>query len=318
MATRYDEDRVHDPLAEGRAFTRTAEDTYEVLSMKTKRSKLVGFLLLAAPMAGLLLAAATTAQDNPYPWKFGGYEKIDTLHFRYWSAAKEAFEDAKNFVKPDFPTEIAEVWFNRGAQSMRVDRYVEKGTVKCTKFKGQEWEKTTENGKDYVLLERIIQVGATRSTWHLVNIQSGGGVELCEYQTSKGNHSALGSVKDALGPLAVVPYAADSDDLEMLLGELEMEKLMDPAKYKAAVQELKKTYDNAGRKTARYETGHGIARFTAKGYAFIDLEWGLGLEGYLTKVQNPEEPAVALAAPVCLYKVLSLETKAAEPNIFIK
>lgn len=286
--------------------------------MNNKRLKFGGLLLLAAPIAGLMLAAAAPAQDNPYPWKFGGYEKIDALHFRYWSAAKDAFEDGKNFAKPVFPTEIAEVWFNKGAQSMRVDRYVEKGTVKCTKFKGQEWEKTTENGKEYVLLERVIQVGTTRSTWHLVNIESGGGVEICEYQTSKGNHSALGSVKDALSPLAVVPYTAELDDLEMLLAELEMDKLMDPAKYKTFTQELKKTYDVAGRKAAKYETGHGIARFRAKGYALVDLEWGLGLEGYLTIVQNPEEPAVNLAAPVCLYKVLSLETKAADPNVFIK
>jgi hypothetical protein len=286
--------------------------------MNNKRLKFGGLLLLAVPVAGLLLTAAPPAQDNPYPWKFGGYEKIDVLHFRYWSAAKDAFEDGKNFAKPDFPTEIAEVWFNKGTQSLRVDRYVEKGTVKCTKFKGQEWEKTAENGKEYVLLERIIQVGTTRSTWHLVNIESGGGVELCEYQTSKGNHTALGSVKDALGPLDVVPYTADPDDLEMLLAEIEMDKLMDPAKYKAFTQELKKTYDAAGRKTAKYETGHGIARFRAKGYALVDLEWGLGLEGYLTSVQNPDEPAVNLAAPVCLYKVLSLETKAPDPSVFNK
>jgi hypothetical protein len=286
--------------------------------MTAKRSTFGLSLLLVASLAGLLLAAATPAQNNPYPWKFGGYEKIDALHFRYWSAAKEAFEDGKNFAKPEFPTEIAEVWFNKGTQSMRVDRYVEKGTVKCTKFKGQAWETTAEKGKDYVLLERIIQTGTTRSAWHLVNIESGGGVELCEYQTSKGNHSALASVKDALSPLTVVPYTANPDDLEVLLGELDMDKLMDPAKYKAAVQELTKTYDKAGRKTAKFETGHGIARFRAKGHAFVDLEWGLGLEGYLTKIQSPEEPAIDLAAPVCIYKVLSLETKVDDPSIFVK
>ena len=141
--------------------------------------KLVGLSLLAAPVAGLALAAA--AQDNHYPWKFGGFKKIDAIH-----------------------------------------------------------------------------------------------------------------------------------------AGLEMDKLMDPAKYKAAVQELKKTYDVAGRKAAKYETGHGIVRFRTKGYALIDLEWGLGLEGYLTTVQNPDEAAIDLAAPVCLYKVLRLETKAADPNVFIK
>lgn len=286
--------------------------------MISGRLKKLGLILMVASFSGLYLAAAASAQDNPYPWKFGGYEKIDALHFRYWSAAHEAFEDGKNFAKPNFPTEISEVWFSKSAQSMRVDRYVEKGTVKCNKFKGKEWETTTENGKEYVLLERIIQAGTTRSTWRLANISSGGGTELCEYQTSKGTRKALESVKDALSPLTVIPYTADPDDLELLLGELEMDKLMDAAKYKATVQELKKTYDKAGRKTAKFETGHGIVRFRAQGHAFIDLEWGLGLEGYLTKIQSPDEPAIDLSTPVCIYKVLSLETKVADPTVFDK
>jgi hypothetical protein len=285
--------------------------------MTTRRLKLGGFLFLVAPIAGLLLAAAA-AQDNPYPWKFGGYEKIDALHFRYWSAANEAFEDGKNFTKPNFPTEISYVWFSKSAQSMRFDRYVEKGSVKCNKFKGQEWETTTENGKEYVLQERIIQTGTTRSTWHLANIESSGATELCEYQTSKGTRNALVSVKDALSPLPVIPYTANPDDLELLLGELEMDKLMEPAKYKTTLEELKKTYDTAGRKTAKFETGHGIVKFRAQGHAFVDLEWGLGLEGYLTRIQGPDEPAVVLSTPVCIYKVLSLETKVDDPKIFVK
>jgi len=286
--------------------------------MISGRLKKLGLILMVVSFSGLYLAAAASAQDNPYPWKFGGYENIDALHFRYWSAAHEAFEDGKNFAKPDFPTEISEVWFSKSAQSMRVDRYVEKGTTKCNKFKGKEWETTTENGKEYVLLERIIQAGTTRSTWRLANISSGGDTELCEYQTSKGTRNALESVKDALDPLTVIPYSADPDDLELLLGELELDKLMDAAKYKATVQELKKTYDKAGRKTAKFETGHGIVRFRAQGHAFVDLEWGLGLEGYLTKIQSPDEPAIDLSTPVCIYKVLSLETKVADPTVFDK
>jgi hypothetical protein len=283
--------------------------------MISGKLKHVGSMLMLAAIAGLYPATAL-AQDNPYPWKFGGYEKVDALHLRYWSASKEAFEDGKNFAKPNFLTEICDVWFSKSAQSMRVDKYVEKGTVKCNKFKGKEWETTTENGKEYVLQERIIQTGTTRSTWRLANISSGGGIELCEYQTSKGTRNALGSVKDALSLLTVIPYIADTDDLELLLGSLEMDKLMEPAKYKILVQELKKTYDKAGRKAAKYETGHGIVRFRAQGYAFVDLEWGLGLEGYLTKIQSPDEPAIDLSTPVCIYKVLSMETNVANPAIF--
>ena len=286
--------------------------------MISSRIRKVVFAVTVLSLGSLLLATSAPAQENPYPWKFGGYEKIDAIHFRYWSAAKDAFEDGKNFAKPNFPTEISEVWFNKSAQSMRVDKYVEKSAVKCNKFKGKEWETIVENGIAYVLQERIIQVGTSRATWHLANISSGGGTELCEYQTSKGPRKALESIKDALSPLTVIPYTADPDDLELLLGTLDMDKLMDPAKYKTLVQELKKTYDKAGRKTAKYETGHGIARFRAQGHAFVDLEWGLGLEGYLTKIQGPDGPAIDLATPVCIYKVLSLETGISDPKVFDK
>jgi hypothetical protein len=102
------------------------------------------------------------------------------------------------------------------------------------------------------------------------------------------------------------------------VAELDLDKVMEPAKYKAAIQEFKKTYDKAGRKTAKYETGHGMVRFRAQGHAFVDLEWGMGLEGYLTKIQSPDEPELKLPAPVCIYKVLSVETQINDPEVFKK
>ncbi len=285
--------------------------------MISRRLKTFGSILMAVSLMGAYLAA-TPAQDNPFPWKFGGYDKIGALHLRYWSAAKDAFEKAGNFAKPDFPTEISEIWFSKSAQSMRVDKYVEKSAVKCNKFKGKEWETILENGIDYVLMERIIQVGGARSTWRLENIMSGGGTELCEYKTSQGPRQAVESFKDALSSLTISPYFADPEYQEMLVAELDLDKLMDPAKYKATAQEFKKTYDKAGRKTAKYETGHGIIRFRAQGHAFVDLEWGMGLEGYLTKIQSPDEPELKLPTPVCIYKVLSVETKIDDPKVFDK
>ena len=283
--------------------------------MISGRLKKFGLILMVVSILGLYPAAAS-AQKSPIPWKFGGYEKIDTHHLRYRSAAKDAFEDGKNFAKPNFPTEISEIWFSKGAQSLRVDKYVEKSTVKCNKFKGKEWETITENGIEYVLNERIIQTGATRTLWYLSNIASGGGTELCEYKRFEGPKPAVESVRNALNILTMSPYLADPEYEEMAVSSLELDEVMNPAKYKATLQELKKTYDKAGRKTAKFETGHGIFRFRAQGHAFVDLEWGLGLEGYLTKIQSSDEPAIDLATPVCIYTVLSLETKVADPAVF--
>jgi hypothetical protein len=277
----------------------------------------VVFVLTVLSLVGLYLAGAP-AQKSPFPWKFGGYEKIDTLHLKYWSAAKDAFDDAQNFTKPGFPTEIDELWFSMSAQSFRVDKYVEKGAVKCNQFKGKAWEMITENGIEYVLNERIIQTGATRTLWYLENIASGGGKEICEYKRFDGPKPAVDSVRNALSILTMSPYLADPEYEEMAVSSLELDKVMDPAKYKVTLQELKKTYDTAGRKTAKFETGHGLYKFKANGYAYVDLEWGLGLEGYLIEVQKPNEQAIALSTPVCIYKVLSVETKIDDPKVFDK
>ena len=263
-----------------------------------------------------LLAARSPVQKTPIPWKFGGYEKIDELHLKYWSPTKDAFEDWENFTKDGFPTEISEVWYSKKAQSFRVDKYIEKEhAVKCNTFKGKEWEIITEGGKEYVLKERLIQVGPKRIFHYLENILSGGGKELCEYKVSESQREAPASVTAPLRQLTLSPYMPDEDSMEMIVAGLELDEAMDPQKHKATVQELKKTYEKVGRKTAKWETRHSIIRFAAHGYVFIDLEWGMALEGTITKIQSGGQ-SQDLASPVCIYKVLSLETRIVDPGVF--
>jgi hypothetical protein len=272
-------------------------------------------LVLMIVLALGLMAARGPAEDTPIPWKFGGYEKIEELHLKYWSPSKEAFEDEKNFAKGTFPTEISEVWYSKKAQSFRIDKYVEKNAVNCNKFKGKEWEVISQDGKEYVLNERRVQVGTKRAMHYLQNISSGGGTELCEYKVSEGPAQAPASVAVPLKQLTLSPFIPDADSQEIIVAGLDLDKIMDPQKYKAVVQELKKTHEKAGRKTVKWETNHGIIRFMAQGFVFVDLEWGMALEGYITKIQSGGQPQ-NLPNPVCIYRVLSLESKIAGPNVF--
>jgi hypothetical protein len=274
-------------------------------------------LAFAAVLAFGFLLARGAAEESPIPWKFGGYDNIEELHLKYWSPSKDAFEDEENFAKGSFPTEISEVWYSKKAQSFRVDKYVEKATVRCNKFKGKEWETTSEAGKDYVLKERIIQSGGKRIFSYLENIMSGGGTELCEYKVSESARQAPSSVVEPLRQLTLSPFMPDEDSREMIVAGLDLDKVMDPQKYKATVQELKKIVEKAGRKTVKWNTNHGIIKFMAVGFVYVDLEWGMALEGYLTKIQSGAQP-LNLSTPLCIYKVLSVETKIADPAVFSK
>jgi hypothetical protein len=152
---------------------------------------------------------------------------------------------------------------------------------------------------------------------YLENISSGGGTELCEYKVAEGPGQAPASVADVLNQLTLRPFMPDEAGREMIVAGLDLDKVMDPPKYKATVQELKKTVEKAGRKTVKWNTNHGIIRFMAVGFVYVDLDWGMALEGYLTKIQTGSQPQ-NLANPLCIYKVLSVETKIADPSVFSK
>jgi hypothetical protein len=282
-----------------------------------KIKKLRNFKTLVL-LCGILLAVGF-ADEKPIPWKFGGYHNVSELHLKYWALSKETISDLQNVQKGSLSSEICELWYSQNPPRLRVDRYIEEGLIKCTQFKGREWEKINHEGKTYVLKERVIQQNSKRTTYYLENISSGGGVELCEYKKDETTKNPLASVRDGLLLLTIIPYIAEPESEELAASSLEMDELLDPEKYKKTVNELKKRHEKAGRQTAKWETGHGFINYPSEGFAFIDLEWGIGLEGFLTGQRGGGGfQAVTLKEPLCIYKALILETKISDPQVFNK
>ncbi|MFH1756636.1 MAG: hypothetical protein ABH969_01185 [Pseudomonadota bacterium] len=286
------------------------------MKIKRKMKFFIGAALLSTAMMALLPCIAS-AQKDPIPWTFGGYEKIEMLHIKYWMAGRDTLASIESFQKLKLDSEIQEIWYKKSGSQFRVDKYIEMGSSKCNQFKGKEWEKISQDGKTYGLKDRIIQSGPKRVTLSLQNISSGGGKELCEYKRSEMTRRESNSIKDALQLLALIPYLANPEFKEMALSILDLEKAMNPDQYKKTIAELKKRQEIQGRKTAKWNTNHGLIKFIAKGYALVDLEWRMGLEGYLTGGQQGQgQPAVVFQNPVCIYKVLSLETKVPDGKVF--
>ncbi len=282
--------------------------------MRSGKIKKIRTLKTLVLLCGILLAVGL-ADEKSLPWKFGGYQNVSELHLKYWNLSGETIRDFQNLQKGSFSPEICELWYSQNPPKLRLDKYIEEGLIECTQFKGREWEKITHEGKTYILKERVIQHSSKRTTYYLENISSGGGVELCEYKKDETTKNPPASVRDGLLLLTIVPYLAEPENEELAVSSLEMDELFNPDKYKKAVSELKKRYEKAGRQTARWETGHGLIHFAAEGFAFIDLEWGIGLEGFVTGQRGGGGiQTVTLKEPVCIYKVLELETKISDPQ----
>lgn len=273
--------------------------------------------LLAINMGMLLVMPDAMAADSPIPWAFGGYESIESIHFLYWSASKDTAGNMEKIIVPGFQTELNEMWYSKANQSFRVDRYEEIGTIKCNEFKGQKWDTREQDGRSYFLKERVIQRGTSRTTYWLENIlQSTDGREVCEYKQSTSTGNAPTSINNALPLLTIRPYTATPDSEEMALMGLEMDEIMNPEAYNQTLKELKNTYDKAGRKTARWSTDHGMVSYLANGFVYVDLQWGIALEGYLTETQQTGQKAVRLENPACIYRVISLDTKTPDEATF--
>lgn len=290
--------------------------------MKIKPNKKNGFftklVFLIFLFAGVLTFLGFSS-ENPIPWVFGGYQNVGEFHLMYWSLSRETMRDIQNIVKGTLEPEISELWFSKDPPRLRIDKYTESSSIKCNQFKGREWEKITHEGKTYVLMERTIQLDTKRITYYLQNISSGGGEELCEYKRFESTKNKLDSLDKALQMLTFSPYIATPESLEMVVSSLEMDELFNPDSYKQTLNELKKRYESAGRQAAKWETGHGLVSFPAKGFAFIDLEWGIGLEGYLTGQQERAGyHRVVFEKPLCVYKIVSVETKISDPKVFGK
>jgi hypothetical protein len=85
---------------------------------------------------------------------------------------------------------------------------------------------------------------------------------------------------------------------------------------KAFLEELKKTNEVAGRKTAKWSTSHGFVKIMDQGFAYMDMEWGIGLEGYITEGRSGWGPPVEFDGPVCVYKALTVSKEKLGEDIF--
>jgi hypothetical protein len=266
---------------------------------------------------GLLVVFGFT-QESKIPWAVDGYQKVSEFHLKYWSLTKETFEDFQNIKEGNTKSEVSELWFSQNPPRIR-DKYVEEGFIQCNQFKGREWEKAEHDGKTYILKERIIQMDSRRTTYYIQNISSGGGVELCEYKKDESTANIPSSLRDALYLLTTIPYYIEPESLELTVANLEMEELFNPDKYKKTIAELKKRHEIIGRPTAKWETGHGLILIPAQGFAYMDLEWGFALEGYLTGLRGGgvTQP-VTLEKPVCIYKALAVATQISDTEVFKK
>jgi hypothetical protein len=264
----------------------------------------------------LVTAFFVFAKDVTIPWKFGGYEDIDQLYIKYWTVNEDSFDDIQNFVKKNLDSEIFEIWFTKNPPRFRVDRYIKEGVIRCNQFKGKEWEKRDYEGETFILKERIIQVNNKRVTYTLANISSGAGVELCEYKKYESDSPNPAALKDALSLMTVIPMIASPDDEEMVVSGMEMDKALNPDKYKAFLEDLKKTNEVAGRKTAKWSTSHGFVKIMDQGFAYMDLEWGVSLEGYITEGRSGWGPPVKFDSPVCVYRALTVNTENVDEDIF--
>ncbi len=286
--------------------------------MKHGINRKKGFSTVFILFIGLLVLLGFT-QESKIPWAVDGYQKVSEFHLKYWSLTKETFEDFQNIKEGNTKSELSELWFSQNPPRIRIDKYVEEGFIQCNQFKGREWEKAEHDGKTYILKERIIQMDSQRTTYYIQNISSGGGVELCEYKKDETTANVPSSLRDALYLLTTIPYHIEPESQEMVVANLEMDELFNPEKYKKTLAELKKRYEIIGRPTAKWETGHGLILIPAQGFAYMDLEWGFALEGYLTGLRGGgvKQP-VTLEKPVCIYKALSLATKLSDADVFKK
>jgi hypothetical protein len=297
------------------------------------------------PKAAEEKASASEAQ---VPWNDFGYQKLDQFHVRYYYVFAEAIEkvlkgemDWDQAIKDN--TGIVEVWFKSDGSLFRLDRYIKKLHAKCKTFEGARPATISYNGKTYSLQERLVQKGKQFESF---TFQSGDQTgyddltkqaiaETCRYEKfSSGkdrpvdqgtalNWMTAGHTSLAGFVFYLTRRSGDAEldeDVEDLKGSaLELTKLMNPAEYKKILQGWKVKKKIAGRTAVKdYMSPPAFRGGATDGYQFIDLELGIGLEGYLEgcpkswlfKETKFEEPKLT-------YKALLIE-KTAPSAVFEK
>ncbi len=274
------------------------------------------------------------------PWNDYGYKKLTQFHLRYYYIFEEAIEKV---LKGELNWEeairdnsgIVEVWFKSDGGLYRLDRYIEKLDAKCKSYEGKPPDTLLYNDETYSLYERVFQ---KENQFVSYTFRSGTQIDYddktkqaiaqsCRYEKFTSDNEEPMKQGSAISRMMwghtsgtafgfYFKQEVGDEDIDMGLDDLgalmlEDMKLTDPAKYKQIIEGWKTEKDIAGRKTVKdfssplpFKGGIGI-----EGYQFIDLEFGMGLEGYLTGCHKSwmyEE--TKFKEPKLVYKTLLIET----------
>jgi len=264
---------------------------------------------------------------NELPWIFGGYTKLDQFHLRYYYVSGEA---AQKVLRGEMSweesirgnTQIDEVWFKREGSLLRWDRYAEKLEVKCESFEGEQLETISHNGKTYTLYERRIQKGWEETRYTIAYGEQTGYddqsqqaiVQSCQLKKSTHTASKEPDPDSVVSKAGLYRYHQSSaDDKELLISGLDLDKVMNPSKYKKIVEGWKVKQEIAGRTAVKHYGVIPVVMVGADGFEFIDTELGVGLAGYLEECRAYGE--IEFEKPQLVYKALLVETTVS-PDVF--
>jgi hypothetical protein len=290
---------------------------------------------------------STTAEQPP--WDDYGYEKLNQFHLRYYYIFGTAIDRVQKgemsweeAIKDN--TGIVEIWFKSDTGLFRLDRYIEKLGAICKSYEGDPPDTLSYNNRTYHLQERIIQKGKqfTSYTFH-----SGDQIgydqktkqaiaKSCRYEKFTTEKSRPVDQGSALVWMMFGHVSGDGfgfylnqkmgdeeldEDLEKLgEGALELTKLMNPSEYKKIIEGWRVRREIAGRTAAKNYNSPPPFRgiLGIKGFQFIDLELGIGLEGYFQGFPKIyQHPEIKFDEPMLSYKALIVE-KTVPPDVFEK
>lgn len=262
------------------------------------------------------------------PWEFGGFTSQGQLHLKYFYVFKDALDSAglgeaayEEAVQDN--TGIVEIWFNSEGSLFRLDRYVEKPKVSCGSFEDPKPETLSQDGKTYTLIQRIIQKGL-RKTEYTLTSNSNKACRLekntSEVNIAQNHDQALGSMThgETVQPDFWFCYSSSPTAKQMEELSYEMMKLTKRNKYDKVLTGWKDKQKVAGRDTVKNYNSAPVFG-GGEGYELMDVELGIGLEGYIEEYRDLSSGRkFQFGGAKLVYKALIVETAVPDDIFEIK
>ncbi len=282
-------------------------------------TKFVSFLFIAFMLFLSFTGMSRGLQGEiKLPWKFGGFTSQSQLHLKYFYVFKDALDNAglgeasyDEAIKDN--TGIVEVWFNSEGSLFRLDRYVEKPKVSCDSYEDPKPETLSYEGKTYTLIHRIIQKGLQKTEFKLTSNSS----RACqleknttEVNITQNHDQALGSMThgETVQPDFWFCFSSSTTAKQMDELSYEMMKLTKRNKYDKVLAGWKEKQKVAERDTVK--NYNSVPVFSGgEGYELIDVELGIGLEGYIEEYRDlGSGRRFQFGGAKLVYKALIVET----------